>query len=60
MFKCNIIIYYGTMEYKRLNIRLPRDTNEKLEKLCSKEKRSKSNMITWVLDIYYNEFYEQR
>lgn len=48
------------MEYKRLNIRLPRDTNEKLEKLCSKEKRSKSNMITWVLDIYYNEFYEQR
>jgi len=38
--------------YKRINITLPKTTDEKLEQIAKKEGRSKSNMISFLIDKY--------
>ena len=40
------------MAYTRLNITIPKETVEKLKKIAEKEKRSLSNMITYLIDKY--------
>jgi len=40
------------MAYVRLNITIPKETVEKLKKIAEKEKRSLSNMITYLIEKY--------
>ena len=40
------------MAYTRLNITIPKETLEKLKKIAKEEKRSLSNMITYLVDKY--------
>jgi predicted CopG family antitoxin len=40
------------MAYSRLNITIPKETVEKLKKIAKEEKRSLSNMITYLIDKY--------
>ena len=40
------------MAYARLNITIPKDSLEKLKKIAEKEKRSLSNMITYLIEKY--------
>jgi len=40
------------MAYTRLNITIPKETVEKLKKIAEKEKRSLSNMITYLIEKY--------
>jgi predicted CopG family antitoxin len=40
------------MAYIRLNITIPKETVEKLKKIAEKEKRSLSNMITYLIEKY--------
>jgi len=40
------------MTYVRLNITIPKETVEKLKKIAEKEKRSLSNMITYLIERY--------
>ena len=38
------------MAYTRLNITIPKDTLEKLKRIAKQEKRSLSNMITYLIE----------
>ena len=40
------------MPYNRINISLPTDVKEKLEKICEEEHRSQSNMISYLILQY--------
>jgi predicted CopG family antitoxin len=40
------------MAYVRLNITIPKESVEKLKKIAEKEKRSLSNMITYLIEKY--------
>lgn len=40
------------MAYTRINITIPKDTMQKLKKIASEEKRSLSNMITYLIEKY--------
>jgi hypothetical protein len=40
------------MAYTRLNITIPKETVEKLRTIAEKEKRSLSNMITFLIESY--------
>jgi predicted CopG family antitoxin len=40
------------MAYIRLNITIPKETVEKLKKIAAEEKRSLSNMITYLIEKY--------
>jgi predicted CopG family antitoxin len=40
------------MAYTRLNVTIPKETVEKLRKIAEEEKRSLSNMITYLIDKY--------
>ncbi|MBE3095141.1 MAG: ribbon-helix-helix protein, CopG family [Actinobacteria bacterium] len=40
------------MAYTRLNVTIPKETVDKLKKIAKKEKRSLSNMITYLIDKY--------
>ena len=40
------------MAYMRLNITIPKETVEKLKKIAKEEKRSLSNMITFLIEKY--------
>lgn len=40
------------MAYTRLNITIPKETLEKLKKIAKEEKRSLSNMITYLVEKY--------
>ena len=40
------------MAYARLNITIPKETVEKLKRIADKEKRSLSNMITYLIEQY--------
>lgn len=40
------------MAYTRLNITIPKESLEILKKIAKKEKRSLSNMITYLIDKY--------
>jgi len=40
------------MAYTRLNITIPKETLEKLKKIAQDEKRSLSNMITYLIEKY--------
>jgi predicted CopG family antitoxin len=40
------------MAYVRLNVTIPKESVEKLKKIAEKEKRSLSNMITFLIDKY--------
>ena len=40
------------MAYTRLNITIPKDSLEKLKEIAEKEKRSLSNMITYLIEKY--------
>jgi len=40
------------MAYTRLNITIPKETVEKLKKIAKEEKRSLSNMITYLIEKY--------
>jgi len=38
------------MAYVRLNVTIPKETVDKLKKIAKQEKRSLSNMITYLID----------
>jgi len=40
------------MAYIRLNVTIPKESVEKLKKIAEKEKRSLSNMITFLIEKY--------
>ena len=40
------------MAYVRLNVTIPKETVDKLKKIAKQEKRSLSNMITYLIDKY--------
>jgi len=40
------------MAYTRLNITIPKETVEKLKRIAKEEKRSLSNMITYLIEKY--------
>jgi len=44
--------YKMNMAYTRLNITIPKETLEKLKKIAENEKRSLSNMITYLIEKY--------
>ena len=39
---------------KILNIKIDDDLKEKLDFLCKKERRNKSNMLNYLIEYYYN------
>jgi hypothetical protein len=43
-----------------LNVKIDNDLKEKLEILCKKERRNKSNMLNYLIDYYYNNQFESK
>ena len=49
-----------TEEYSRINITLPNDVLKKLEFLSKVERRNKSNMICYLIDVAYEGLPEDK
>ena len=41
-----------TMPYVRIQVTLPKEVNEKLERIAKNESRPKANMIAWLIESY--------